>query len=423
VDKDLQFLFVNIGYYPFIGGSQLYCQWLAERLVADGHRVTVFTTDALEVESIWNKEKPHLPRGSERIGGVEVIRYPIRHLPPSPYSFYLIKRATVALSALPFAPKQLLRYMSRYTPWVPEMSKAFNSLKDRIDLLHVFTIPFESLMIDAISYANRMEIPVVATPFIHTGREDDMAVKRSYTMPHQIDILKQCDAVTVLTDIEGYSLRASGVPGETIFKVGAGIPKYQYDDHPDSLPEEQNDSSYKVLFLGAATYEKGAVHLLEAVRALNHRGVNVHLLIAGTVVDHFMRHIENLAGTDRSVFTLLGKVTEEDKHQLLHSCDLLAMPSRVDSFGLVYLEAWSHQKAVIGAKAGGVPEVIADGQDGRLVEFGDVPGLADAIEELLKDKDERDRLGRNGYAKLLKCYTLDRVYSRMVDVYEKVLKA
>lgn len=422
MDKGLHFVFVNIGYYPFVGGSQSYCQWLAEELVADGHRVTVLTTNAAEVESIWNKGKPHLPAGLEQIRGVDVIRYPIRYLPPSPYSFYLIKRLTIALSAIPAVPIALLGYLSRYTPWVPEMYHAFDTLKDKMDLLHLFTIPFESLMIDGLSHAKRLGVPVVATPFVHTGIGDGTAVKRGYTMPHQIDILKKCDAVTVLTDIEGDSLRALGVPSETTVTVGAGIPRSPYVD-PGPLPAVADDSAHKILFLGAATYEKGAVHLLEAVRLLHRRGINAHLLLAGTVVDHFKRHVEGIVAKDRRLFTVIGKVTEEEKHRLLASCDLLAMPSRVDSFGLVYLEAWSHKKAVIGAKAGGVPEVISDRQDGRLVDFGDVSGLADIIEELLKDREERDRLGANGYAKLLECHTLDRVYNRMLNVYEKVLRS
>ena len=425
MNKGLRFLFVNIGYHPFIGGSQLYCQWLAERLVKDGHHVTVYTTNALEVESIWNKGKPHLLPGWEHIEGVEVIRYPIRHLPPSPYSFYLIKRAMVGLSSIPLFPKSLLKSMSRYAPWVPEMSRAFNSSKDKVDILHIFTIPFESLMIDAMSYANRLSVPVVATPFIHTGEAEDEVVKRGYTMPHQVDILRRCRAVTVLTDIEGNSLNSLGVSKGAIFRVGAGIPVDQLQEPRCMDPSNiyNVNSAYNVLFLGTATYEKGAVHLLEAVRLLNRRGIDVHLFIAGTVVEHFKRHIRSIPEHERAVFTVLGKVTEEEKHRLLDSCDLLAMPSRVDSFGLVYLEAWAHRKAVIGANAGGVPEVISDGHDGILVEFGDVPALVDTIESLLKDKAERQRLGGNGYSKLLECYTWDRVYSRMLDVYEKVLRS
>ncbi|MSQ15873.1 MAG: glycosyltransferase, partial [Dehalococcoidia bacterium] len=338
MNKGLRFLFVNIGYHPFTGGSQLYCQWLAESLVKDGHHVTVYTTTALEVESIWNKRKPHLPPGRDVIEGVEVIRYPIRHLPPSPYSFYLLKRAMIGLSAIPFVPKSFLKSMSRFTPWVPEMSGAFNSSKDGVDLLHLFTIPFESLMIDALSYADRLSVPVVVTPFVHTGAAQDKVVKRGYTMLHQMDILRSCRAVTVLTDIEGSSLAAMGVAKDVIFRVGAGIPLDQMREPfcTDTSNVISAKSSYNVLFLGAATYEKGAVHLLEAVRLLNGRGVDVHLFVAGTVVEHFKRHIRGIPDHERAVFTVLGKVTEEEKHRLLASCDLLAMPSRVDSFGLVY---------------------------------------------------------------------------------------
>jgi len=46
----MKVLHVNPRYYPYIGGSELYCQELSERLVQDGHQVTVFTTDAWDLE-------------------------------------------------------------------------------------------------------------------------------------------------------------------------------------------------------------------------------------------------------------------------------------------------------------------------------------------------------------------------------------
>src|SRR3712207_8646872 len=79
----------------------------------------------------------------------------------------------------------------------------------------------------------------------------------------------------------------------------------------------------------------------------------------------------------------------EDKRDLNAAGQVFCMPSRTDSFGIVYLEAWLNGVPVIGARAGGVPEIIDDGVDGYLVEFGDVAALANRIELLLDRKSTR----------------------------------
>ena len=77
------------------------------------------------------------------------------------------------------------------------------------------------------------------------------------------------------------------------------------------------------------------------------------------------------------------------------------MPSRTDSFGIVYLEAWLNGVPVIGARAGGVPEVITDGVDGYLVDFGDVAALANRIELLLRRPEAARAMGEAGRRKVL----------------------
>jgi len=105
---------------------------------------------------------------------------------------------------------------------------------------------------------------------------------------------------------------------------------------------------------------------------------------------------------------------------MLAATDLFAMPSRVDSFGIVYLEAWAYGLPVIGCHAGGVPDVIDDGQDGLLVPFGDQASLSSAIETLLTDPDRRRRLGQRGRAKVETTYTWGQIYQKLEAVYREV---
>jgi len=96
---------------------------------------------------------------------------------------------------------------------------------------------------------------------------------------------------------------------------------------------------------------------------------------------------------------------------------MLVLPSRVDSFGLVFLEAWAYRKPVIGAAAGGIPEVISDGSDGFLVPFGDVKGLAHRIATLLDDKALARQMGEEGYRKVIRFYTWDAIFPRLEEIY------
>jgi glycosyltransferase involved in cell wall biosynthesis len=98
---------------------------------------------------------------------------------------------------------------------------------------------------------------------------------------------------------------------------------------------------------------------------------------------------------------LLGLRPREELWSLYKGSALFAMPSRGDSkwgegLGLVFLEAMACGIPVIGARVGGVPEIIHDGESGVLVEPNDPEALASAIARLLDDRELRIRLGEQG---------------------------
>ncbi|MCO5191045.1 MAG: glycosyltransferase family 4 protein, partial [Anaerolineae bacterium] len=94
---------------------------------------------------------------------------------------------------------------------------------------------------------------------------------------------------------------------------------------------------------------------------------------------------------------------------------------RIDSFGIVLLEAWAHKIPVIGANAGGIPGVITDGVDGLLVPYGDVPALMHAIRQLAGDVDLRRRLGTQGHAQLKSRFNWKHVSEHVLAIYADLL--
>ena len=96
------------------------------------------------------------------------------------------------------------------------------------------------------------------------------------------------------------------------------------------------------------------------------------------------------------------------------------MPSNVDTFGTVYLEAWACGKPVIACKDCPPSSFIEDGKDGLLVKYGDKYELASSISKLLNSKEMRIKLGKNGREKVLRYYTWDIVTKRIREEYYRL---
>jgi glycosyltransferase involved in cell wall biosynthesis len=91
-----------------------------------------------------------------------------------------------------------------------------------------------------------------------------------------------------------------------------------------------------------------------------------------------------------------GAQTHERALALMAGCDLLVINSTHETFPHVALEAMTCGVPVVATAVGGIPEVIRDGENGRLVSSRDEDALYAAVSELLDRKDERDRLSAAG---------------------------
>jgi glycosyltransferase involved in cell wall biosynthesis len=180
-----------------------------------------------------------------------------------------------------------------------------------------------------------------------------------------------------------------------------------------------------VAFMGALTDDKGVVHLLRAMQCLWDAGSDATLVVAGQPLapSTFEQVYQALPDGHRQRIRRLGVVDGQLKQDMLAATDLFAMPSRVDSFGIVYLEAWAYGLPVIGCRAGGVPGVIEDGQDGLLVPYGDLVSLTSALDALLSAPDLRLAMGARGRAKVEARYTWNRIYDQLQAMYRALVAA
>lgn len=107
--------------------------------------------------------------------------------------------------------------------------------------------------------------------------------------------------------------------------------------------------------------------------------------------------------------------------EILVGADLFLLPSETESFGLAALEAMSCEVPVIATTAGGLPEVVVDGETGFLRPVGDVDGMAAAALDLLSDEPKRLAFAAAGRKLAVDRFAQDVIVGRYRELYERVV--
>jgi phosphatidylinositol alpha-1,6-mannosyltransferase len=167
--------------------------------------------------------------------------------------------------------------------------------------------------------------------------------------------------------------------------------------------------------------EKGIETLIRAVAQLAGRAPDLRCIIVGDGEDRLrLQRLADSLGVD-GVVRFAGRVSDTELHSYLAGTEVLALPSRKEGFGIVFLEAMQYGKPVIGGAHGGTPEVIADGVNGLLVEYGNIPGLAASLEQLLTDEPRRRAMGDAGRLMVREQFNHDRFRISIETLLDELL--
>lgn len=158
---------------------------------------------------------------------------------------------------------------------------------------------------------------------------------------------------------------------------------------------EKSDSN-RLLFVGFIEPRKGLLDLIKALKIIKNSVPSVKLIVIGKKTDlkyfrQFLRFVksENLM----SNIIYLGTIDKNELKKEYQKCSIFVLPSREETFGIVLLEAMASCRPVIATNVGGIPYVVKDGENGFLVDEGNISGLAEKILYLLKNDNLRNEMG------------------------------
>lgn len=179
-----------------------------------------------------------------------------------------------------------------------------------------------------------------------------------------------------------------------------------------------------VALTGQVSEVKGIWEFVDAARHLTARGVAATFVVLGddlkgrgALREAMQRKVSELGLADR--FRFLG--FRPDAPRLVGAFDIVAVPSHIEPLGNATLEAMAAGRPVVGSRVGGIPEMVVDGETGRLVPPGNAVSLADAIGELLASAGLRDRLGAAARLRAESHFGLALHAQRLQAVYDTVL--
>jgi glycosyltransferase involved in cell wall biosynthesis len=426
----MRILAVSHQYPPAIGGSEQNIADLCEELASRGHQVDVYTSRSTDYNTWKNELEPRA-----RVNGVDV------------YRFRSLRRTWLAWQAMERGQSGYWRAAGEWRagdrggksggwydgarlyqalallgggPICPGMVASLLSRASEYDLIHLNALVYSHCTYAYLA-ARRRGVPVVISPYV------EMQHRSTYDLGYQGKILSGSDHVLVVTEGERAFLMERGLSPWRVTTGGCGVRTASYPARDAAACRRRlglAEESFVALFLGRQVKYKGLATALEAFALMRSRAPKLELVVAGPETDYSRRLFRRWGGRlgPRGVRNL-GRVSDEVRLDLLNACDCLVLPSPGESFGIVYLEAWTVGKPVIGARTPAVSTVIDDGVDGWLVPAGDSVALARALSRWIEAPHLARQMGERGRSKVLRRYTRTHVADVVEGAYLRVLRA
>jgi L-malate glycosyltransferase len=369
---------IGITCYPTYGGSGVVATELGKELATRGHDVH-FISYALPIRLTMTD---HI-----YFHEVEVLSYPLFEYPP-----YDLVLAT-----------KMAEVMTRFD----------------LDILHVhYAIPHSIS-----AYLAKRMLTDRVVPFVTTLHGTDITLvgnDRSY-LPITRFGIEQSDAVTAVSEY----LKQRTVQEFQIKRTVHVVPNFVdcnvYGRSTDETLRKKFAPGDEPLLIHISNFR--AVKRVEdviGVFALVRKQIKARLLMVGDGPDR--PKAEWLASTHGISDDVIFVGKQNDMNQFLALSDILLLPSELESFGLVALEAMACEVPVVATHVGGIPEVVREGIDGFLYKVGDVEAMAGGCLSILTNPDLRRDMGKAARERATREFCASKIVLRYEELYRQTIE-
>lgn len=411
----MRILYVCQSYYPCRGGNENHLQALAEKFSDLGHEVSVFTTRASKNEDFYHPTRDTEIPYRETIGGVQVRRFDVKYMEYK-FIYRFLSRMPVGYRICKVIFGDCFEIFHT-GPYCPQMTKAMIDLKP--DLIVVLNSAGAHGYYAHLA-KKKLNCPLIVIPCLHTHQD---WVDR----PMMYKIMKEADVVVALTDFEKKFIEAKGIDSSIIQVGGLGIEgefpdvsKYLFDFKSKYALEQ----GPVIASVGRIVEGKGMSNLIQAMPHVWKEYPTAKLILAGAHTNYLndlKKVVKKFDSQFHNNIIFIPNFSEAEKICIYQSCDIFALPSRVDSFGIVYLEAWMQGKPVIACRSTPQETLIADREDGLLINLQSPQQLSAAILELCRDNNKRIFFGTKGKLKVLEQYTWEKIIPWFDEIYQRCM--
>lgn len=422
-------VFLPTRYFPSISGAEFYFQRLAEILTKKkGCEIDIFTSNAVDFKALRSPKGRIINKNDKNydsVNNLEINRFSIDYSTSVKKQIEKLHQIKLynELNLSDISLKKILKN----GPYLPDLLDfLLNTNESSYDLIHTTYFPYFNLII-ALILGKKVNRPTICTPFFHFSNprysDSDLSL-----------ILSKFDLLIACTNKEKKALiEKADISPEKIRVVPMGVDYSIYNSFTEesSLSFKKKffnagESDHKmVLFCGYKNYEKGAISLLKAIPFILEEERNVYFVFIGPSSKAFDIELSKVRNkTNASILNFtpdnLTGYFDKKKISAFIEANVVAMPSRSDAYGIVYLEAWASETPVIGANIGATPEVIDDEKDGLLVEFDNPLDIAEKIIKLLQNQKLNRKLAENGRKKVKSALTWRKIAEKTFNIYQKL---
>ncbi|MGP8012557.1 MAG: glycosyltransferase family 4 protein [Halobacteriota archaeon] len=402
----MRVLIVQTRFPPALGGQEKHVQQLVKYLARDEYDVTVYTTSSLSSEDVYSlslrppfilkpKKKNPLPQKEVFLNAV-VQRYSLKW-----------------------------RYWS--LNWMPEMFRELKRATAGFDLVHAHGYHHTAALVSCY-YAKKFH-----TPFLLTGHDliisrdlpaDAQNIYKLYERTLGGYMLKNSTGLVALTDdqVEQYVERGADARKISVIPNGIELEKFKEQGlHQDLLTQYGIAEDDKILlFVGRLIERKGVQDIISILPQVLGPFPETKLVIAGEDYG-FKNQLEALAARHRLeanvIFT--GPASDQQVAQLYRRASIFVLPSQMEGFGIVLLEAMASGTLCVAYSIPSVRRVIHDGTNGVLVK-GKSELLANVL-YYLSHPEEKAEIEKNALESV-NAYDIRQTVKATEQVYERCVR-